>query len=210
MNLFEYRKLFQYKLESIDDIVETSLYKLIDESEVFWKLLKYNSPDALSKDNLTPSEKVKLIQDKDVKLDSSKEPLKLVPFLSGQVLKHETTEVRIYPWDTMFYNDTYVTQEIRIEIITHYNNYLVDGGYRVELMKREIIKALNNLNYDDVDGIIGSMTFNNNTGRVQYYGESYIGCKLVFEGDVKWFIVTTMVRNITLAINQHVLMENLY
>lgn len=185
MNLFEYRKLFQYKLESIDDVIEGMLYKLINESEDFWKLLKYNHSNPLGEDDLTTTDKISLIQDRNVKLDESTAPLKLVQFLSGQQLTTETTEVRIYPWDTKFFNDTYVTQEVRIEIITHYNNALINGGYRIEALKRELIRVFNNLNYEDVDGIIGSMTFNDNTGRVQYYGENYIGCKLVFEGDVK-------------------------
>ena len=183
-NIYELRKQFAYDLSSMDSVMENIMYKLVLESDDLWKLLKYNDHDALSNDDLTTTEKLNMIENK-TPLDDSSKVVKLVPYLNGQVLENQTTELRIYAYDTIFANDTYVTQEVRFDIITHYNNYLVEGGDRVNKIKSELIKVLDNFNYDDAPGVMGSFTFQNNTGRLQPFDSGYIGCNLILTGDMK-------------------------
>jgi hypothetical protein len=184
MNIYDYRKLFEFNLEGLDNVIENMILKLMIDSEDLWKLLKYNDFNALANDNLTMEEKKELVEIKQP-LKNSNKPFKLVPYMNGQVLGEETTEIRIYPYNTNFTNETYVTQSVSIEIITHYNNYLIKDGFRVERIKSEIIRALNNFNYDNADGILGRFTFQGTNSRNAYYTDSYIGARMLLIGDIK-------------------------
>ena len=53
------RRYNQHK--AIRYITDRIIYHLIDNNEIIWKLLKYNSDDALMQPNLTKDEKVELI-----------------------------------------------------------------------------------------------------------------------------------------------------
>lgn len=183
-NIYNLRKEFQYNLESLPNIIQRMVSKLINESEDVWKLLNNNEMDALNDTDLTPNDKLGLIEFKK-KLDDSQAPFKLVPYMSGQVMQNETTEIRMYPYNTDFVHSVYAYQSIRFEIITHYNNYRIDGGFRLEVLKQELIKVLNNFNYDDADGVLGEFTFDNTNARLQYYTDSYVGYALTLRGDIK-------------------------
>lgn len=184
-NIYEIRKEFQYNLKSLPSVIQSMISKLVDESEDIWKLLNDNTRDALSQSDLDIDTKYGLIEF-DSDLDVSTSPFKLVPYMAVQTLQNETTEIRMYPFNTIFHESgIWVTQAIRIELITHYNNFLIDGGYRLEILKQEIIKVLNNFNYDDADGVQGAFTFDNSTARLQYYADGYLGYVLELSGDIK-------------------------
>ena len=184
MNQYKFRKEFEYSLESLDNIFQSMLMKLINESDDLWKLLKYNTYNALDEDDLTYNEKAELIEFKP-ELKVSKQPFKMIPYVGSQALLSEATEIRMYPYNDAFNNDTFVTTTFAIEIITHYNNYLIDGGFRISRMKSQLIKVLNNFNYDDAAGVLNSFTFDNTNSRIVDYGEGFIGERLLLVGDLK-------------------------
>ena len=178
------RKLYEYKLDNISDIPKAMIEKLVMDSDLFWKLIKYNTFDIDSEPDIPINERLALVEF-EATLDNSTKPFKLVPYVNGQILNKETTEVRLYPYDTQFdTNGILIKQYYRINVLTHYNNFLVKGGYRTELIKKELIKVLNLLNYSDVQGIINSFTFDG-TSRLQYYKDGFMGFDLMFTGVMK-------------------------
>lgn len=183
-NIYESRKLVQYNLDGLEPLIQNMIDKLINESDDLWILLKYNDYDALEKyAPLNIDEKLDLIQFKPPY--SQNTPFHIIPYMSEQPLSEEVTQIRIYPYDTEFNNEVMVTQNVIIEVITHYNNYPIKGGYRIEKIKGEVIKVLNNFNYENSAGVIGGFTFNNTNARTNYYSGGFIGTKMMIVGNIK-------------------------
>ena len=113
------RKLYEYKLDNISDVPKAMIEKLVMDSDLFWKLIKYNTFDIDSEPDIPINERLALVEF-EATLDNSTKPFKLVPYVNGQILNKETTEVRLYPYDTQFdTNGILIKQYYRINVLTH-------------------------------------------------------------------------------------------
>lgn len=124
---------------------------MMDNNESVWKLLKYTSPDAWNKPDLTQEEKAALIYTG--QQDSSKYNV----FMDGKqpdVLVEEVTLVRIMPHYAMGYNRTIGVIEVSMEIFSHYKiNHLSNYTTRIDTIAGELLALFNGVNI----GILGLM-----------------------------------------------------
>ena len=184
MSIYDFRKQFEYNLTTISKFEAKIIEKLLTESEKFWKLLKYNTYDALSKDDLTMDEKLALIEYEPENGEEQK-PFKRIAFQTGQTITGEHTEIRIYPFGFNFTNEHFIANSMRFELMAHYNLQLVKGGRRLIIMMQEIIKATNKIDYSDVKGLTDSATFDNTDARFEFFNTNYSGYTLEIRGDMK-------------------------
>src|SRR6056297_388207 len=166
--IYKFKKQFEYNLSTLPALEEAIINNLMTKSELLWKMLKYNTYDAELEDDLTMKEKLDLIEFKRAS-DESEKPVKLIAYQSGQVITGEHTEIRIFPYDINFSEQSFLEQTMRIQVFTHYNLKLVKNGRRLTKIMQEIIKCLNNIDYSDVEGLIDSATFDNTDGRLVYF-----------------------------------------
>lgn len=129
---------------------------LMKNNEVIWKLLKYNTPDALDKPNLTLEEKRQLIWTGNG--DSEDYRVFRSPFLDDAITS-QISQLRIYNSVLSPDNRSIGTVDIGIECLCHdkiinLNNY----ESRVEVMIQEIISTINGR---DIDGV-GVLSFDKN------------------------------------------------
>jgi hypothetical protein len=148
--------------------LENVCYKIIEHlmlnNDRLWKLLKYNSNDALLKDNLTLQDKRKLIfTGNSVAKDFR---VFLQPYLDDSFLE-ECAMIRIYPMSIYPDNHLMGTVYIAIETISHVKvvNIMSDDEMapvksRETVMLSEIMKTLNG---KEVNGV-GVLQFNREHG----------------------------------------------
>jgi hypothetical protein len=184
MSVYDFKKQFEYNLTTIPKFESEIISKLLNGSEDFWKLLKYNTNDPLNEDDLTMNEKLKLIAFVSTNKESVT-PFKLIAFQSGQTITTEHTEIRLYPYDFSFDGEHFISHTMRFEIFTHYNLKLINGGRRLIKMMQEILTSVNGIDYEDVDGMINSATFDLTDGRQQYFNDSYSGYTLDLKAVMK-------------------------
>ena len=141
---------------SIDSLIDRTAYNkfktvrsfgyrilcyLIEKNEEIWKLLKYNTPDALSKPNLTIKEKRDLIftgngDSEDFRIFRS-------PFLDDAITSQEA-QLRIYNSVLSPGNRSVGTVDICIECLCH-NKIINLDNYesRIEVMIQQVLECLN-------------------------------------------------------------------
>lgn len=127
-------------------------YKVIQHlmlnNDEIWKLLKYDTPDALSKSDLTLKEKGDLIW------DGRSESAKFRVFRGAYVddmFNEQCSQLRIYITTLNPDNRTLGTADIGIEIITHVNLVNLDTyENRLEVMLQQVIETLNGREIDGV------------------------------------------------------------
>jgi len=114
---------------------------LMKNNEDIWKLLKYNTPDALSKPNLTMEEKGALIWNGTG--DSEDYRVFRSPFLDDAITS-QISQLRIYNAVLSPYNRSVGTVDIGIECLCH-NKIINLDTYesRVEVMMQNVIECLN-------------------------------------------------------------------
>jgi|WetSurSiteA1Bulk_404760.scaffolds.fasta_scaffold00089_13 hypothetical protein len=117
---------------------------MMDNNELVWKLLKYTSPDAWSKPDLTQEEKGALIYAG--QQDSSKYNV----FMDGKqpdVLVNEITMVRIMPQYAVGQNRTIGVIEISMEVFSHYKiNHMSNYTTRIDTIAGELLALFNGVN----------------------------------------------------------------
>jgi len=117
---------------------------MMDNNELIWKLLKYTSPDAWNKPDLTQDEKGELIYAG--QQDSSKYNI----FMDGKqpdVLMDECTLVRIMPHYAIGQNRTIGVIEISMEVFSHYKiNHLSNYTTRIDTIAGELLALFNGVN----------------------------------------------------------------
>lgn len=154
LSLNHYNKLKGYDLLSYKVISY-----LIENNEDIWKMLKYNTPDALSKSNLTQEEKASLIYSG----ETDSEPFKVFrdPF-TDDVFTEQVCQLRIFPNSTYPENRIMSIQDICIQIVCHVKiNYLDDYVIRLD---RIIYELINTLNGSDI-GTVGQFYFDRERSR---------------------------------------------
>jgi len=173
-------KLFAYKLENVSLIISKIIESLIENSEDIWKVLKYDSPNALELDNLTYDEKLALIDKGIITTKPNEIKIKLVPFSSGQILNDAMTEIRILDYNTHYGDTIDTTQTFQLQILTHYTLWVLEGGnLRCNIIKKELISVLNQMR---VDKVIGSLSFDNTNSSLQYWNGEFMGYTMNLHG----------------------------
>lgn len=169
-----------------DDLPNYS-YKIIDylmdNNELIWKLLYYNSPDAWNQSNLTKAQKGGLVwagegdsSDFKVFMDDG----------SPDVEMDEKTILRIAPYGISPDNRTVGTITIYVEVYSHYKiNTLSNYTTRVDVIIQQILQELNGISIDTL-GAIGALHFDKlgtSATRMEMAGQ------LPFRG--KWLLMST-------------------
>ena len=117
---------------------------MMEQNELIWKLLKYTSPDAWNKPDLTQEEKAELIYAG--QQDSSKYNV----FMDGKqpdVLMDECSLVRIMPNYAVGLNRTVGVIEVSMEVFSHYKiNHLSNYTTRIDTITAELLGLFNGSN----------------------------------------------------------------
>lgn len=155
---------------------------LIENNERLWKLLKYNSIDALSKPNLTKKEKIDLLY-----TEKGKEIDYHVFFkpLIGEEMTESSTQLRFYkakisPDTTL---DAIVVYKFDILVGSKTNLVYDEDGIpcsRLDLIEAEVIDTLNGFNDIGIGGLLFDRELSNlcvqNTGlsnSKNFFGSSF-------------------------------------
>jgi len=114
---------------------------LIENDELVWKLLKYNTPDAWNKPNLTRAEKAALIY------DGGDDTSKFSVFMdTGQpdVQTTEKSEIRIHPYDLFPDNRVWGSIKMQFDVYAHYKvNHLSNYKTRVDMITKRFLQVFN-------------------------------------------------------------------
>jgi hypothetical protein len=119
----------------------TCIKHMMQNNELIWKLLKYTSPDAWSKPDLTQEEKGALVY------AGQQDSSKFNVFMDGKqpdVLVNECTLVRIMPNYAIGMNRTIGVIEISMEVFSHYKiNHLSNYSTRIDTIAGELLALFN-------------------------------------------------------------------
>lgn len=179
------------KHTAIRYITENIIYYLIDNNEIIWKLLKYDSTDALFKSNLTRQEKIDLIyKGMDLKTDGYK--VFRQPYTDDAELT-DTSMIRVFLSNIIPNNKTISNVGITIECLVHSKNVMIrsdlfDVTYenRLELLLQQVIECLNGA---EVKGT-GSLFFDMDGSYLTkatigvYNNRNYHGFRIIFVSKV--------------------------
>jgi len=139
------------KYPQFDEYSYELIKYMIDNNEVIWKLLKYNTPDAWDRPNLTKSEKVALIykgsgitSDFRVFMDDG----------APDVEVDEVCQVRIYPASLFPENRTVTSMGVVMETYSHYKiNTLSNYTTRVDRITKELLATFNGTNVHGIGNL---------------------------------------------------------
>lgn len=150
---------------------------LMSNNELIWKLLKYTSPDAWNKSNLTQEEKAELIYAG--QQDSSQYNV-FMDTKQPDVLMKEVTMLRISPHYAVGVNRTVGYIEVSMEVFSHYKiNHMSNYQTRIDTIAEELLALFNGC---DIGGI-GLLVFNKmadqssrlfETGQIPFAGKQII------------------------------------
>lgn len=167
----KYRDLPQIAYRIIEHLM------LDDNANIIWKLLKYNDPNAYSKDDLTQEEKAALIYDG---IGHENDYNVFLDYMMDDAVKEEKTFLRIYPSYTTPRTRTTGIQDITIEVYVHSKiNHLTNYSTRTDMIIQALLEVLNGC---DIGGL-GCMFFDNSISgydRIQIIGQKpYKGKMLI-------------------------------
>lgn len=135
------RKIEYNKFSYLPELSYNCIKYLMGNDEMIWKLLKYSSPDAWNKPDLTTSEKAALIY------DGSEDSTKFRVFLDvGQddSWVKEACLLRISPLEISPTNYIYGQIIMSFEIYSHYKiNHLSNYATRLDMATQRIIEIFN-------------------------------------------------------------------
>lgn len=136
------------KMTGFSDLAYNILCYLMTNNEKIWKLLKYNTPNALSYPDLTMDEKRAMIFNGTG--DSENFNVFRNPFVDD-AFTSEVSQLRIYALTVVPNNRSVSTIDFAIDCITHVKLSNIDGcRNRAEMLVEEVIKTLNG---QDIDGV---------------------------------------------------------
>lgn len=140
----------------LDEIGYKVIQYLMLNNENIWKLLKYPTPDALLKDNLSMREKAALIYDG---ADDTSDYRVFRSAYMDDIFDDRCSQLRVYITSINPDNHIYSTVDIGIELVVH-NKIINLVGYknRLEVMLKECLKTLNGAYV----GGIGKLMFDRN------------------------------------------------
>ena len=147
------------RYDTIRDIGYLLINELIKNNDDIWKLLKYNTPDALMRDFLTLDEKRALIFDGFTNPDSEEYRVFRQPFLDD-AFEQQVTQLRCYLLSINPENRSVGTITYALETVCH-TKILSLANYenRLEVMVQQLFQTLNGVNV----GAIGEFVFDDNS-----------------------------------------------
>lgn len=170
---------------------ENIIYYLIDNNEIIWKLLKYDSNDALFKDDLTKKEKIDLIyKGSDVKIDGYK--VFRQPFIDDAELT-DTSMIRIFVSNILPNNKVVSDVGITMECLVHSKNIMIKSDLedityenRLELLLQQTIECLNGAEIKGLGRLFFDMDGSYLTKAIigVYNNRNYHGFKILFVSKV--------------------------
>lgn len=138
---------------SLQNLCYKAIEYLMLNNEDLWKLLRYNTPDALFKENLTLKEKAKLIYDGIG--DSSNYRVFRSPYMDDLV-DLDCAQLRVYLEGISPDTTIYGTADINFEVVSHVKIInLAEYKNRLEMMIQQILETLNGVYI----GAIGNFVF---------------------------------------------------
>jgi hypothetical protein len=149
-NTYEKMPLFGYKC----------VEHLLNNNETIWKLLKYPTPDAWEKANLSSADKRLLIYNGQEQMENYN-----IFFDSGQsdAWTKQSTFLRIYPWEIYPNNRTVGIVIMCFEVFSHYLiNHLSNYTTRTDSIVQQLIEEFNGFQLGDV----GRLEFDNKMGSI--------------------------------------------
>lgn len=129
------------KYTQLDSSPYVCVNHLMENSELVWKLLKYNTPDAWQKSDLSQSEKAELIYSGQENLTDFR-----VFLDTGQpdVWVEEVTILRFGTYSLYPDDRTRGTLSMLLEVYSHYKiNYLTNYKTRVDMIAQEFLRVFN-------------------------------------------------------------------
>jgi hypothetical protein len=164
--------------EDFDTFAYTCIERLIVYDEMVWKLLKYNTPDAWSKPDLSKEEKIAMIY------RGEDDTSRFRVFMdSGQpdVITSETTEIRISPYSIKSLDRLTGNIMIMFEVYAHYKiNHLSNYRTRTDMIMKRFIQVFNGA----IVGGLGKLALD---GIGVYGSRLETGGQLPFRG--KWLLM---------------------
>lgn len=166
---------FNIRFERFSEFTYNIIKILLNKGKDLWKLLKYATPDALEKEDLTEEEKLALIYNG----QADSEPFRVfrIPF-TDDANTSQICKLHIFPWITDPYKRTNGNQTFMFQIVCHNKiGTLNDGRARCDVLLEELGRIINGA---DVAGI-GMLTFDSSSGRPDYIkqrtwnNQSYFG-----------------------------------
>jgi hypothetical protein len=163
----------------VPDFSKNIIHFLLNNNEIIWKLLKYATPDALSKPNLTKDEKSKLIyagvgDEEDYRVFTK-------PIPNNAVIE-EQSQLRVFLMRLVPLNDVIGHVDMCFQIISHNNIEILDTYQnRNEVLLQQVIATLNGQNINGITnfGFYGGRGFNNSAGWAKFGEKWYSGYQLV-------------------------------
>lgn len=167
------------------DVMPHLSYNIIEhlmsnpDAEIIWKLLKYNSPDAWEKPNLSRREKSALIYDGSESQDGFSV---FFDNFMDESTNAEKTFLRIYPSAIYPNNRTVGVCCVNIEVFTHSQiNHLSDYSTRVDTIIQALFKVLNGVNVEGV-GVLYFDIMGNRYCKMSTTGEKPYKGKIIVMG----------------------------
>lgn len=161
------------KFSGIDEIPYNCIEYLILNNETLWKLLKYTSPDAWSKSNVSNSDKGLMVY------GGQEDATKFNVFLDvgiPDVWTHEVSVLRASLYELYPDNRNVGTVGILFEFYSHYKiNHLSNYKTRIDMGTQQIIETMNGA----VVGGIGKLHFD----RMGFQNDrAYAGGQVPYKG----------------------------
>lgn len=129
--------------DEFDNFSYTCITYLMDNDEVVWKLLKYRTPDAWNKPNLTKPEKAALIYNGS---DDSTQYNVFMDIGSPDVITREDCIIRIAPYSVSPNNRVWGTVNMMFEVYCNYHiNTLDNYKTRVDMITKRFIQVFNGI-----------------------------------------------------------------
>jgi len=138
----DYNNNVYNKYSNIDMLSHNIVSYLLKNNEDIWKLLKYNTSNALSQPNLTKDDKSNLIYSG----QTSEEPYRVfTKSLPIDATEYKQTQLRIWLGKILPTNNITGQIDMYIQIISHSSIITLDSysRNRNEVMLRELISTLN-------------------------------------------------------------------
>ncbi len=142
----------------LDSFSYTAIKYMLDNDELIWKLLYYNTPDAWNQTNLTESQKTALIY------KGEDDTAKFRVFMdTGQpdVLTNEICCIRIHPYTLNPDNRVWGSVTLMFEVYAHYKiNHLSNYKTRNDVILQRFISLFNGIDLKNEQGNqIGKLHF---------------------------------------------------
>lgn len=169
------------RYNTIRDAGYKIIEQLIKNNDDIWRLLKYNTPDALNKDFLTLEEKRGLIFEGTTNPDAEDYRVFRQPFLDD-AFDSQVSQLRVYLLTMNPENRSVGTVGMALECVCH-NKILSLSNYenRLEVMVQQLLQTLNGI---EVGGI-GELVFDDNSSFFDlaslnmYNNRNFLGYTLV-------------------------------